>query len=186
MMTSRIGEGWWRTYSCSRIWMMHSLLGSLRPWQQRHGPRFSKRSRAPLTSVSRDQLVLRHRKDAAQEAWDMLENVYTGKAVSNKLFLKDELFRLWLGGGDDIEDHVCRFQNYIVNLEKVAETYKDHDMAIILLRSLPSSFKDFRTLMFGKYSLKLEDVIQAFQSYAILDDITESSQVPYAKGKERE
>lgn len=59
-------------------------------------------------------------------------------------------------------------------------------MAIILLRSLPSSFKDFRTLMFGKYSLKLEDVIQAFQSYAILDDITESSQVPYAKGKERE
>lgn len=107
-----------------------------------------------------------------------------GKTVINKLFLKDELFRLRLEGGD-IEDHICRFQNCIANLQKVEETYKYDDMAIILLRSLPSSFKHFRTtLMFGKESLKLEDVIQALQSYAKLDDITESSQGLYAKGKE--
>ncbi|CAL8999567.1 unnamed protein product [Prunus brigantina] len=125
-------------------------------------------------------------KMTAQEAWEKLENVYTGKAVSNKLFLKDELFGLRLEEGGDIEDHVCRFQNCITNLQKVEETYKDDDMAIILLRSLPSSFKHFRTtLMFGKESLKLEDVIQALQSYAKLDDITESSQGLYAKGKER-
>ncbi|KAI5339352.1 hypothetical protein L3X38_018624 [Prunus dulcis] len=99
------------------------------------------------------------------EAWKKLENVYMGKIVSNKLFLKDELFRLQLEGGGDIEDHICKFQNCISNLLKVEETYKDDDMAIILLRSLPSSFKHFRTtLMFGKESLKLEDVIQALQS----------------------
>ena len=34
-------------------------------------------------------------------------------------------------------------------------------------------------------SLKLEEVIQALQSYAKLDNITESSQGLYAKGKER-
>ncbi|CAL8097158.1 unnamed protein product [Prunus armeniaca] len=125
-------------------------------------------------------------KMTAQEAWEKLENVYMGKTVSNKLFLKDELFGLRLEEGGDIEDHVCRFQNCITNLQKVEETYKDDDMTIILLRSLPSSFKHFRTtLMFGKESLKLEDVIQALQSYAKLDDITESSQGLYAKGKEK-
>ncbi|KAM1650570.1 hypothetical protein ACFXTN_003259 [Malus domestica] len=123
-------------------------------------------------------------KMTAQEAWEKLENDYMGKTMSNKLFLKDELFGLRLGG--DIEDHVCRFQNCVVNLQKVEETYKDDDMAIILLRSLPSSFKHFRTtLMFGKESLKLEDVIQALQSHAKLDDITKSSQGLYAKGKEK-
>ncbi|CAL8115733.1 unnamed protein product [Prunus armeniaca] len=50
-------------------------------------------------------------KMTAQEAWEKLENVYMGKTVSNKLFLKDELFRLRLEEGGDIEDHVCRFQN---------------------------------------------------------------------------
>ncbi|CAL8140263.1 unnamed protein product [Prunus armeniaca] len=109
----------------------------------------------------------------AQEACEKLENVYMGKTVSNKLFLKDELFGLRLEERGDIEDHV-------------EETYKDDDMAIILLRSLPSSFKHFQTtLMFGKESLKLEDVIQALQSYAKLDDITKSSQGLYAKGKEK-
>ena len=91
----------------------------------------------------------------AQEECEKLANVYMGKTMSNKLFLNDELFWLRLEGGGDIEDHVCRFQNCIANLQKVEETYKDNDMAIILLRSLPSSFKHFRTtLMFGKESLK--------------------------------
>ena len=94
-------------------------------------------------------------KMTAQEAWEKLEDVYMGKTMCNKLFLKDELFGLRLEEGCDIEDHVCRFQNSIANLQKVEETYKDDDMAIILLRSLPSSFKHFRTtLMFGKESLK--------------------------------
>ncbi|KAI5312193.1 hypothetical protein L3X38_041366 [Prunus dulcis] len=125
-------------------------------------------------------------KMTAHEAWEKLENVYMGKIVPNKLFLKDELFGLRLKERGDIEDHICRFQNCITNLQKVEETYKDDDMVIILLRSPPSSFKHFRTtLMFGKESLKLEDVIKALQSYAKLDDITESSQGLYAKGKER-
>ncbi|CAL8118972.1 unnamed protein product [Prunus armeniaca] len=136
-----------------------------------------------LTRSVRSHII---KKMTAQEAWEKLENVYMGKIVSNKFFLKDEPFGLRLEEGGDIEDHVCRFQNCITNLQKVEETYKDDDMAIILLRSLPSSFKNFQTtLMFGKESLKLEDVIQALQSYAKLDDITESSQGLYAKGKEK-
>ncbi|CAL8168905.1 unnamed protein product [Prunus armeniaca] len=74
-------------------------------------------------------------KMTAREAWEKLHNVYMGKTVSNKLFLKDELFGLRLEEGGDIEDHVCKFQNCITNLQKVEETYKDDDMAIILLSS---------------------------------------------------
>ncbi|TQD70174.1 hypothetical protein C1H46_044288 [Malus baccata] len=81
-------------------------------------------------------------KMTTQEGWEKLENVYMGKIVSNKFFLKDELFEFQLEGGV-IEDHICTFQNYTANLQKVEETYKDDDMAIILLRSLPLSFKHF-------------------------------------------
>ncbi|CAL2277303.1 unnamed protein product [Prunus armeniaca] len=108
-----------------------------------------------LTRLVRSHIT---EKMTAHESWEKLENVYMGKTMSNELFLKDELFGLRLEEGGDIEDHVCRFQNCITNLQKVEETYKDDDMAIILLRYLPPSFKHFRTaLIFGKESMKLED-----------------------------
>ena len=66
--------------------------------------------------------------------------------------------------------------------------YDDDDKALLLLRSLLSSFKHFRTtIMFGKESLKLDEVMEAIQSYVKMDENTEGSQAHglYAKGKER-
>ncbi|KAM1294724.1 hypothetical protein ACFX2H_014613 [Malus domestica] len=86
-----------------------------------------------LTRSVRSHII---EKMTAQEAWEKLENVYMGKTVSNKLFLRDELYGIRQEERGDIEDHVCRFQNCMANLQKVKETYKDDDMAIILLRLL--------------------------------------------------
>ncbi|KAI5347535.1 hypothetical protein L3X38_000422 [Prunus dulcis] len=60
--------------------------------------------------------------------------------------MKDELFGLRMEEGGDIEDHACKFQNCITNLQKVKETYKDDDMAIILLRYVPRLRKNLISL----------------------------------------
>ena len=124
----------------------------------------------------------------AKETWDKLEKVYRGKTLSNKLFLKDELLNLRMEEGENLQDHLSRFQNCVANLLKVDVKYDDDDKALLLLRSLPSSFKHFRTtIMFGKESLKLDEVMEAIQSYVKMDENTEGSQAHglYAKDKER-
>jgi hypothetical protein len=124
----------------------------------------------------------------AKETWDKLEKVYRGKTLSNKLFLKDELLNLRMKKCGNLQDHLSRFHNCVANLLKVDVKYDDDDKALLLLRSLPSSFKHFRTtIMFGKESLKLDEVMEAIQSYVKIDENTKGSQAHglYAKGKER-
>ncbi|KAK0572693.1 hypothetical protein LWI29_035568 [Acer saccharum] len=111
-----------------------------------------------------------------KETWDKLEKVYRGKTLSNKLFLKDELLNLRMEEGGNLQDHLSRFQNCVANLLKVDVKYDDDDKALLLLRSLPPSFKHFRTtIMFGKESLKLDEVMEAIQSYVKMDENTEGS-----------
>ncbi|KAI9152836.1 hypothetical protein LWI28_001944 [Acer negundo] len=74
--------------------------------------------------------------------------------------------------GGNLQDHLSIFQNCVANLLKVDVKYKDDDKALLLLRSLPPSFKHFRTtIMFGKESLKLDEVMEAIQSYVKMDEI---------------
>ena len=90
--------------------------------------------------------------------------------------------------GGNLQDHLSRFQNCVANLLKVDVKYKDDDKALLFLRSLSPSFKHFKTtIMFGKESIKLDEVMEAIQSYSKMDENTEGSQAHglYTKGKER-
>ncbi|KAI9201006.1 hypothetical protein LWI28_016448 [Acer negundo] len=80
------------------------------------------------------------------------------------------------------------YRELCCKLLKVDVKYEDDDNALLLLRSLPPSFKHFRTtIMFSKESLKLDEVMEAIQSYVKMDENTEGSQAYglYVKGKER-
>ena len=81
-----------------------------------------------------------------------------GKTLSNKLFLKDQLYNLRMEG-DDIMEHLNIFNRCINDLLRVEVKYEE-DKALLLLRFLTSSFKHFRTtLMFGKETLRFEEVV---------------------------
>ena len=91
--------------------------------------------------------------------------------------------------GGNLQDHSSIFQNCVANILKVDVKYEDDDKALLLLRSLPPSFKHFKTtIMFGKEILKLDEVMEAIQSNVKMDEITEGFQAHglYAKGKERD
>ena len=86
-----------------------------------------------------------------------------GKTLFNKLFLKDQLYNLRMEG-DDIMEHLNVFNCCINDLLRVEVKYEDK--ALLLLRSLPSSFKHFRTtFIFGKETLWSEEVVQDIISH---------------------
>lgn len=58
-------------------------------------------------------------------------------------------------------EHVNTFNKCIADLQRMDEVYKSEDNVVIFLIFLPLSYKHFRmTLMFGKGTLKYEDVMQ--------------------------
>jgi len=46
---------------------------------------------------------------AAKGTWEKLEKRYMSKTLSNKLFLKDQLYNLRMKEGDDIMEHLNLF-----------------------------------------------------------------------------
>ncbi|CAL2248670.1 unnamed protein product [Prunus armeniaca] len=83
------------------------------------------------------------------------------RSLSNKLFLKNELYSLKMEEGIKMIEHVSTFNRYIANLQRLDEVYKSEDKAVMLLTSLPLSYKHFcTTLMLSKRTLKYEEVMQ--------------------------
>ncbi|CAL9029245.1 unnamed protein product [Prunus brigantina] len=63
-------------------------------------------------------------------------------------------------------EHVSTFNKCIADLQRMDEVYKSEDKVVIFLTFLPLSYKHFRmTLMFGKGTLKYEDVMQNILTY---------------------
>src|SRR3954463_4855818 len=94
-------------------------------------------------------------------------------SLSNKLFLKDQLYNLRMKEGEDIMEHLNVFNRCINDLLRVEVKYEEEDKALLLLRSLPHSFKHFRTtLMFGKETLRFEEVVQDIISYVKMNKST--------------
>jgi len=109
----------------------------------------------------------------AKCTWEKLEKLYMGKTLSNKLFLKDQLYNLRMEEGDDLMEHLNLFNRCINDLLRVEVKYEEEDKALLLLRSLPSSFKHFRTtLMFGKETLRFEEVVQDIISHVKMNKST--------------
>jgi hypothetical protein len=59
--------------------------------------------------------------------------------------------------GMSIKPHVDEFSSILLDLANMEIKYEDKDQALMLLRSLPLSYKNFReTLIYSNKSLKLE------------------------------
>ncbi|KAI5352416.1 hypothetical protein L3X38_005307 [Prunus dulcis] len=83
------------------------------------------------------------------------------KSLSNKLFLKDELHSLKIEKDANMMKHLSSFNRCIADLQRLDEVYKSEDKDVMLLTSVPQSYKHFcTTLMFGKRTLKYEEVME--------------------------
>lgn len=99
-------------------------------------------------------------KTSAKDTWEKLEKLYMGKNLSNKVFLKDQLYGICMEEGNDIMEHIIVFNRCTNDLLQVEVEYEEVK-ALLLLRSLPQSFKLFwAMLIFGKEILWLKEVVQ--------------------------
>ncbi|CAL2231435.1 unnamed protein product [Prunus armeniaca] len=98
--------------------------------------------------------------DIMKQTWEKIEEMFASKSLSNKLFLKDELHSLNIENDSNMMEHLSAFNRRIANLQRLNEVYKSEDKAVMLLTSVPPSYKHFcTTLMFGKRTLKCEEVM---------------------------
>ncbi|MFQ6622959.1 hypothetical protein Gotur_001508, partial [Gossypium turneri] len=91
--------------------------------------------------------------------WKMLETLYATKSLANRLVLKQPLFTFCMNECELLRDHISQFITLLNNLKNVEVKIDDENQAMLLLCSLPSSYKSFReTLIYGRDKLSFEDV----------------------------
>ena len=101
--------------------------------------------------------------------WTRLENMYIGKSMSNKLNLKKQLFKLEMKEGHYLNKHINVFKAIVHDLERIDVVFDEEDRVLLLLTSLPDSYDHFvTTLIFGKTTLKFNEVVKDIQSHVAM------------------
>jgi hypothetical protein len=100
-----------------------------------------------------------HEKSAAT-LWKKLKELYMTKSVANKLRLKERLYTIRISEGTSMHSHLNEFNSIIMDLESLDVKIDYEDKAILLVVSLPPSFKHFKEIMlYGNHtSLSFENV----------------------------
>ncbi|GJU77961.1 zinc finger, CCHC-type containing protein [Tanacetum coccineum] len=104
----------------------------------------------------------------AAGVWSKLETLYMTKSLANKLYLKKKLYTFYMPAGRKISEHIDEFNKIVLDLANIEVKFKDEDLALLLLTSLPASYEHFvDTLLYGREALTLEDVMATLNSKEI-------------------
>nr|GEX57920.1 retrovirus-related Pol polyprotein from transposon TNT 1-94 [Tanacetum cinerariifolium] len=116
-----------------------------------------------------DNKVLRevNKEDSAAGVWLKLETLYMTKSLANKLYLKKKLLTFYMHSSKKLSEHIDEFNKLIGDLTNIDVDIDDEDQALMLLTSLPSSYDNFvETLLYGRESLTLEDVLHKNEAFS--------------------
>lgn len=101
----------------------------------------------------------------AEGIWKKLETLYMTKSLANRLYLKKNLYTFHMHPGKSRSEHIDEFHKLVGDLAAIDAAISDEDQALLLLTSLPSSYDNFvDTLLYGRDTLKLEDVLATLHS----------------------
>ena len=77
--------------------------------------------------------------------WGKLETLYMTKSLTKRIFLKRQLYNLWMKEGTSIAEHLNVFNTLICQLSDMEVKMEEEDKAITLLCSMPESWDHFVT-----------------------------------------
>ena len=67
-----------------------------------------------------------------------------------------------------MNDHITSFNQLVTDLMNMDVTFKDEDLALMLMRSLPNEFEYLETtILYGKIDVSLNEVTAALYSYEL-------------------
>ncbi|KAI4344977.1 hypothetical protein L6164_012147 [Bauhinia variegata] len=83
---------------------------------------------------------------AATKLWLKLESPYMTMSLANKLHLKEQLYTICMWKGTLIQSHLDRFSSIIIDLVNIYIKFEDEDKVVLLVVSLPSTYKHFKEI----------------------------------------
>ena len=99
------------------------------------------------------------------------------KNLTNKLYVKKQLYSLHMKEGSDLLEHFNMFNMLNTQLSSFGVHYKDEDKVLLLLASLPTHFDHLVTmLMYGKEIVVLDEVTSALLSHVKMKQDDDGSQ----------
>lgn len=84
-------------------------------------------------------------KETAKEMIDGLASIYERKSIATKLLLKRELLLMKYQKGDDMKDHMVKFDSKIRELKSAGAKMEEDDIVVHLLLTLPDSYDNLVT-----------------------------------------
>nr|GEY83392.1 retrovirus-related Pol polyprotein from transposon TNT 1-94 [Tanacetum cinerariifolium] len=79
-----------------------------------------------------------------------------------------KLYTFYMPAERKISEHIDEFNKIVPDLANIEVKFKDEDLALLLLTSLPASYEHFvDTLLYGREALTLEDVMATLNSKEI-------------------
>ena len=112
-----------------------------------------------------------------KEVWKKLEGLYMRKNLTNKLYLKKQVYSLHMKEGSDMLEHLNTFNMLNTQLSSFGRNYEEEDKVLLLLASLPTFFDHLvTTLMYEKEPRVLEEVTSALLSHIKMKQDGDGSQ----------
>lgn len=95
-----------------------------------------------------------------KELWEKLEELYQGKNISNRLYLKEQFHTLKMAEGTKLSDHLSVLNGIVSELETLGVQTEDEDKALRLILSLPSTYEHMKpVLKYGSKEVVYADVV---------------------------
>ncbi|KAE8664469.1 hypothetical protein F3Y22_tig00112762pilonHSYRG00050 [Hibiscus syriacus] len=118
--------------------------------------------------LSKEQKYGYKNETSTSKIWKALEKKFLKKSSQNSLYMKKRLFRFDYQPGTRMNEHITAFNELVAYLLGMDKTFKDEDLALMLLSSLPDEFEHLETmLLHGKDNVTLKDVTAALYSYEL-------------------
>ncbi|PWA59050.1 Retrovirus-related Pol polyprotein from transposon TNT 1-94 [Artemisia annua] len=115
--------------------------------------------------LSREQRYAFSKEKSAYKLRVALEEKFLKNNCQNKLFMKKRLFRFTYVPGTTMNSQITSFNQLVTDLMNMDEVFKDQDLALILLGSLPEEYELLETtLLNGKDDVSLSEVCVALYS----------------------
>ena len=101
----------------------------------------------------------------ARALWIALDALFLTKTLPNKIYLLEKLFSFKMDPGKDVEGNLSDFSIIVKSLAHNDKTFDDEDLAVILLNSLPESYREIKNaIKYGRDTLAQAIVSDALKS----------------------
>lgn len=122
------------------------------------------------------------------DLWAKLDELYMPKTLSNKLYLKEQFLGFKMDSSKNLEENLDDFSRICIELQNSGETITDDDQAVILLNSLPESFKEVKSaIKYGRDKMSLDSILASLRLKDLeLKKEKKETEVFFAKENQRQ